>query len=223
MERIKRIKGYLITAIVAAAVAIACSTFLAVKVHNAPTVDKDYSYMIWRDRTELHYQGAKDDLVDIVDHYIDSIAPGSCLNGLRLVEVCEEYDFDIKFALAQGQLESHFGTTGTARKTNMVWNVGAYDNKSAQEIINDKNKNTASSHPDDSIEPYIKLLYSTYLVDGKTEKDMFINYVDKNGKRYASNENYEKLLLGIYERIGKETNIDKAITEFKRYKTIARK
>ena len=88
---------------------------------------------------------------------------------------------------AQGQLESHFGTEGIAAKTNMVWNVGAFDNKSAEDIINDKNKNTAISHPDKSIEPYIRLLYSTYLVDGKTEKDMFIKYVDKNGKRYASN------------------------------------
>ena len=67
------------------------------------------------------------------------------------------------------------------------------------------------------------MLYSTYLVDGKTEKDMFINYVDKNGKRYASNVNYEKMLLGIYERLGKETKIDEAIAEFKRYKTIAGK
>lgn len=224
MERITKIKGYLITAVITTIIAIACSTILAVKVHNTPAVaDKDYSYLIWRDRTELNYQGAKDDLVDIVDHYIDSIAPGSCLNGIRLVEVCEEYDFDIKFALAQGQLESHFGTEGTAAKTNMVWNVGAYDNKSAEDIINDKNKNTAPSHPDESIEPYIKLLYASYLVDGKTEKDMFDNYVDKDGKRYASNVNYEKILYGIYERIGRETKIDQAIADFKRYKTLSGK
>lgn len=220
MEKIKRIKGYIITAIVA----ILISSIAAIVVHNnIPDYKGDYSYEIWRDRTELHYQGAKDALVDAVDHYIDSIAPGSCLNGIRLVEICDDYEFDIKFALAQGQLESHFGTEGTAAKTNMVWNVGAFDNKSAEDIIKDKNKNTASHHPDESIEPYIKLLYSTYLVDGKTEKDMFINYVDVNNKRYASNPNYEKLLLGIYERIGKETNIDYLINEFKKYKVIAGK
>ena len=217
MERIKRIKGYVITAICA----VLCSTIVAMLVHhNAPDYTKDYSYKVWIDRTELHYQGAKDALVDVVDHYIDSVAPGSCLNGIRLVEVCDKYDFDIKFALAQGQLESHFGTEGVAAKTNMVWNVGAFDNKSADEIIKDKNKNTAPSHPDESIEPYIKLLYATYLVDGKTEKDMFVNYVDVNNKRYASNPNYESILLGIYERIGKETDIDKCIREFKKYKTI---
>lgn len=224
MERIKRIKGYLITAFITAIIAITCSTLLTLKVHNSnPEYAKIYSYEVYRDRIELHYQGAKDALVDAVDHYIDSIAPGSSLNGIRLVEVCDEYEFDIKFALAQGQLESHFGTEGTAAKTNMVWNVGAFDNKSAEDIINDKNENTAPKHPDNSIEPYIKLLYSTYFVDGKTEKDMFINYVDKNGKRYASNPQYEKILLGIYERIGKETNIDELIMEFKKYKIITGK
>lgn len=220
MEKIKRIKGYLITAIIA----IACSTILTIGVHNSNLkYMKDYSYEVYRDRMELHYEGVKDALVEAVDHYIDSIAPGSCLNGIRVVEICNEYEFDIMFALAQGQLESHFGTEGIAAKTNMVWNVGAFDNKSAEDIIKDKNKNTAPSHPDKSIEPYIKLLYSTYLVDGKTEKDMFINYVDKNGKRYASNPNYERSLLGIYERMKKETNIDELIMEFKKYKIITGK
>ena len=184
---------------------------------------KNYLYEVYRDRIELHYQGIKDALVDAVDHYIDSIAPSSCLNGIKVVEICDQYDFDIMFALAQGQLESHFGTEGIASKTNMVWNVGAFDNKSAEDIIKDKNENTAPKHPDKSIEPYIKLLYSTYLVDGKTEKDMFINYVDKNGKRYASNPNYESHLLSIYERMKKETNIDELIMEFKKYKIITGK
>lgn len=220
MERIKGIKGYLITAIIA----IVCSTILAIGVHNSNLkYMKDYSYEVYRDRMELHYEGVKDALVEAVDHYIDSIAPGSCLNGIRVVEICDEYEFDIMFALAQGQLESHFGTEGIAAKTNMVWNVGAFDNKSAEDIIRDKNEHTAPKHPDKSIEPYIKLLYSTYLVDGKTEKDMFINYVDKNGKRYASNPNYECSLLGIYERMKKETNIDELIMEFKKYKIITGK
>ena len=60
-------------------------------------------------------------------------------------------------------------------------------------------------------------------MDGKTEKDMFINYVDKNGKRYASNPNYESHLLSIYERMKKETNIDELIMEFKKYKIITGK
>lgn len=213
-------KSYVIAGISAIVFAVITSIVMH---YILPNHGVDYSYEVWRDRTELHYYGAKDALVEEVDNYIDSIAPESCLNGIKLVEICDQYDFDIKFALAQGQLESHFGTTGTAAKTNMVWNVGAFDNKSAQDIINDKDKNTSSNHPDKSIEPYIKLLYTSYLVDGKTEKDMFVKFVDKNGKRYASNTNYETLLLGIYERIGKETGIDEKVKEYKKFKIICGK
>ena len=180
----------------------------------------DYAYEVFRDRTELHEYDAKNDLVQAVDNYIDSIAPNSCLNGLRLVEICDEYNFDIKFALAQGQLESHFGTEGIAAKTNMVWNVKAYDGKSAEAIIKDGD---GKPHPDESIEPYIQCLYKTYLVNGKTEKDMFIKFVDVNGKRYASNPNYEDSLLHIYDRIEKETQLNELIDKFNKYKIICGK
>ena len=225
MKKFAEIKNYIITAVVSLLVSCLCIFFSTPRENGTSIIGgvKDYAYEVYRDRTELHYQGAKDALVDVVDAYIDSIAPGSGLNGIRLVEICDEYDFDIKFALAQGQLESHFGTEGVAAKTNMVWNVGAYDNKSAKQIIKDGNKNTAPSHPDESIEPYIKLLYAKYLVNGKTEKDMFINYADSTGRRYASNPNYERALLGIYERIGKYTDIDAKIQEFRKYKIITGK
>ena len=185
-------------------------------IHSHPT----YSYTVYRDRVELNYQGAKDDLVDLVESYIDSIAPSSCLNGIRLVELCDKYNFDIKFALAQGQLESHFGTMGIAAKTNSVWNVKAYDGKSAEQIIKDGD---GKIHPDDSIEPYIKLLMSNYFVNGKTERDMLDKFVDVNGKRYATNPNYEEQLRSIYDKIGKETNIDELVSEFHKYKIITGK
>lgn len=180
----------------------------------------DYSYGVYRDRTELYYQGAKNDLVKAVDDYIDSIAPNSCLNGIRLVELCDKYNFDIKFALAQGQLESHFGTQGIASKTNMVWNVKAYDDKSAEDIIKDGGYR---KHPDESIEPYLICLYKNYLVDGKTEKDMFISFTDMNGNRYASNPNYEENLWNIYNRIDKETDLTELINKFRKYKMICGK
>ena len=76
---------------------------------------------------ELHmsYQGVKSDLVDMIQHYIDSVAPNSGLRALILVEKCEEYRIPVTFALAQGEIESHFGTKGLAFRTNSVWNVGA--------------------------------------------------------------------------------------------------
>lgn len=139
-----------------------------------------------------------------VDNYIKSIAPTSKLSGKDIVEKCLEYNIDIAFVLAQGQIESHYGTTGTARKTNSVFNVGAYDGHSA----NKQNKNGFGfNNPNDSIEPYLILLANEYLVNGKTEYDLMNNYINYLGMRYASNNNYERMLKSIYNKIKKTTNI----------------
>jgi len=139
-----------------------------------------------------------------VDNYIKSIAPTSKLSGKDIVEKCLEYNIDIAFVLAQGQIESHYGTTGTARKTNSVFNVGAYDGHSA----NKQNKNGFGfNNPNDSIEPYLILLTNEYLVNGKTEYDLMNNYINYLCMRYASNKNYERMLKSVYNKIKKTTNI----------------
>ena len=168
---------------------------------------------------ELAYNENKSLLVKEVKSYIDSIAPTSSLNGYAIVEYCEKYDLDIKFVLAQGQIESHFGTTGMAIKTNSVFNVGAYD-KLTIEQINGKFK---YKHPDYSIEPYMKLLYNDYIRGSKTELDLMAKYVNMNGKRYSSNTNYERDMLNLYAKIDKETNISNLQGEVRRYKIICGK
>lgn len=177
----------------------------------------DYQYHIHQDRMELAYQGAKDVLVQEVDKYIQTVAPGSCLNGITLVDACLEYDVDIKFALVQGHCESHFGTKGIASKTNSVFNVCAFDGLSASQIM--KNGH-GYSHPDHSVVPYLKLLTTKYLVDGKTEQDMFDKFVDVGGHRYASNKNYEAHLLSTYEKVDSIANITAAYKEYRRLKII---
>ena len=177
----------------------------------------DYNYMIYRSRTELAMEGVKDDIVKEIDNYIDSVAAESGLNGIRLFELCEKYGVDVRFAMAQGEAESHFGTRGMAAKTNVVWNVKAYDDTTAEEM---KKKGHDAKHPDASIEPYLKLLTTTYLVNGKTEEDMFNNFVDANGKRYASNPKYESMVLNIYNRINNETKLKNLLKEYRRYKMI---
>ena len=138
---------------------------------------------------ELHmsYQGVKSDLVDITQHYIDSVAPNSGLRALVLVEQCEKYGIPISFTLAQGEVESHFGTTGLAFRTNSVWNVGAYDDYSYNEIQHKFN------NPNDSVIPYLDLLVNNYL-PSKTVEDLLENFVDINGNRYASDTYYEAKL-----------------------------
>ena len=71
-------------------------------------------------------------------------------------------------------------------------------------------------NPDMSIEPYLKLLTTSYLVDGKTELDMFDKFVDVNGKRYASNPNYENLVENIYNRINECTKLDPLLKEYRK-------
>lgn len=177
----------------------------------------DYQYHIHQDRMKLAYQGAKDVLVQEVDKYIQTVAPGSCLNGIALVDACLEYDVDIKFALVQGHCESHFGTKGIASKTNSVFNVCAFDGLSAYQIM--KNGH-GYSHPDHSVVPYLKLLTTKYLVDGKTEQDMFDKFVDAGGHRYASNKNYEMQLLSTYEKVDSIADITSAYKEYRRLKII---
>ena len=127
----------------------------------------NYPYEILRHEAGLTYNEYKCELVKAVKHYIDSVAPTSSLNAYAVVDKCEQYDLDIKFVLAQGHLESHFGTTGMAAKTNSVFNVGAFDNATISEI-HGKHK---YKHPDYSIEPYMQLLYKNYIGENKTELD----------------------------------------------------
>ena len=176
----------------------------------------NYPFEVMKHEAELSYNKYKSDLVAEVKAYIDSVAPTSSLNGYAVVDYCEKYDLDIKFVLAQGQLESHFGTTGMAIKTNSVFNVGAYDKLTIEEI----NGKFKYRHPDHSIEPYMKLLYKDYIYGSKTELDLMAKYVNKAGKRYSSNMNYEKDMLNLYAKIGRETNISNLQGEVRRYKII---
>lgn len=136
---------------------------------------------------QTSYQGVKSDLVDLTQHYIDSVAPNSGLRALILVENCEKYGIPVTFALAQGEIESHFGTKGLAFRTNSVWNVGAYDGHDYSSISH------KFSNPNDSVIPYLDLLTTNYL-PGKTVEDLLDSFVDINGNRYASDKYYETKL-----------------------------
>ena len=89
-----------------------------------------------------------------------------------------------------------------ASKTNSVWNIGAYDDYSYSRIMNYK-----YSHPNESIEPYLKLLYERYLTY-ETEEGLLNKFVDHNGRRFASDKNYEERLRYKYKYISNNTQID---------------
>lgn len=177
----------------------------------------EHEYIIYRSMAELKMYAVKERCVRNIQHYIDSVAPTSSLNAVEVLDACEEYNMDIVFVLAQAQLESHFGTTGIASKTNSVWNVLAYDGRTAEDI---NRRGHGFKHPDYSIRPYLKLLNSKYLTDIKTEYDLMENFESIHGKRYAQDADYEKKLTGIYDRMIKGTDIFDDYHEYKKYKMI---
>ena len=152
---------------------------------------------------ELKYWETKAKLVDEVQNYISTVAPTSDLRACILVDACENYNIEVKFALAQGELESHFGTKGLASKTNSVWNVGAYDGYYYSNIMTIHKY----PHPNMSIEPYLKLLYNKYLTY-ETEEGLLKRFVDHTGHRFASDKNYEERLRYKYKYISNNTQID---------------
>lgn len=181
----------------------------------APNKITIYTKDKYAEKLESEYNAARENLAKEVEKYITTIAPKSVVNALTLVDLSSRYNVDIRFVLSQGHLESHFATAGTASKTNSIFNVGAYDGDSAEQ---QKRNGFGYEHPDYSIEPYLKLLTNDYLVDGKTENDLLVNFVNKSDMRYASDENYEVSLKSIYNNIDNIANISETYETFKMYK-----
>lgn len=169
--------------------------------------------VIHRAQAECDMYIAKDALAKDMQTYIDSIAPNSSLNAMLLLNECIDHGVDPVFALAQGIVESHLGTAGMARKTGSVWNVKAYDGRSAEDMIA---KGDGFGDPNDSIYPYLQLLTTSYMTNGKTEYDLMNKFITSNGARYASNPNYEVDLTQQYNKIMKYTNIGTSWPQFKK-------
>lgn len=182
--------------------------------------EKNYSYTIFQSKAELSYYSSKEAVVRCLDDYIRDVAPESAMNGLALLDKCDEYNVDVRFAMAQAQIEGHFATKGIAAKTHSAFNVMAYDGRSADDMIK---KGHCYKHPDESIEPYLKLLTTQYMVNGKTEMDLMDKYVNSSGKRYASSTGYEQSLRSAYQRLITETNITALYAEYQKYKMITGK
>ena len=175
---------------------------------------KNYVFEVYRENLELDYYRSKDALVDVVDSYIKEIAPSSVMNGIAFVNKCDEYNMNLFFVIAQAQIESSFATKGLGQKMNSAFNVKAYDGKGSKYM--DK-----YDHPDDSIEPYIILVKKNYMGDSKTEMDLMNNYVNFEGKRYATNPDYEEMMLSTYKKL--INRYDKVYDEYLKYKTLSGK
>lgn len=147
-------------------------------------------------------------LISEVEIYMKSIAPDNKINSRLLVELCGKYQMDLTLVIAQGILESHLGTKGMAVQTNSVWNVGTYDNGKIHYTY---------SNPNESIEPYLKLVRERYLIKITAAGDTIQReirslvadkgYVNYQGKRYATSPTYENLLRYWIIRVQMDSKI----------------
>ena len=141
-----------------------------------------------------------DALTALFDEYLGR--QGMTINDVKLapeeyVIASYKYGFDLTFMVAQAWIESWFGTTPRALKTNSVWSVGSYDDG--------RNKYYPSQK--ESIKDYINIINNDYLLNNKkTYNDLlkdgcFINY---NNDRYAKKENYEKKLRNTMKSMNRK-------------------
>ena len=158
------------------------------------------------------FNNARDILAVEVHEYISTIAPRAEIDPYILIDLCTEYNIDVAFVMAQGQIESHYATAGTAKRTKSIFNVGAYDGHSAARQCRN---GFGFDDPNDSIEPYLILLTSDYLVNGKTINDLMTRYVNYLGMRYASNPKYESQLKSVYNKIYRNPEFKIAYEEYK--------
>lgn len=180
-------------------------------------VDRASNKEIHVDSTKVKMDSVKVNIIAEIDNYMYCVAPGTEVCGATLFELCDNYNVDVRFAMAQAQVESHYATKGTAKKTKSVFNVGAYDGHSARRQIRN---GFGYVDPNDSIEPYLILITTDYLVNGKTINDLMCNYVNKYNMRYATDRRYERMLRNVYNRINKNTDLDILIAEYNEYKAI---
>lgn len=187
-----------------ASIATLSSKSVAIKNPIDNDMDTIHYVEVIKSTAYMEYTQAKEELIMEVDKYIKGVAPKSKLSGQAVVDACIDYGRDVVFVLAQGHQESHFGTAGVARKTNSVFNVGSYDGSSSSEMIK---KGYGFPHPDESVIPYLELISTKYMVNGKTEQDMLRNYATPRGSRYATSKTYESDLREKYNDITRNTSI----------------
>lgn len=180
--------------------------------HNIEYEKYSYPYDCMME-AELNYLESKTTLTREVQAYIDKVASTSNVRGYAIVDECEKYNIDICFVLAQAEIESHFGTKGLGGKFNNVFNINVHDKVKGESNMN---KKYIYKYPNESIEPYLKLLIDNYLVD-KLETDLLNKYINKNGLRYATDPDYEVKLKGKYNSIVENTNISQLQSQLRNY------
>lgn len=143
----------------------------------------------------LPHDSIRIEMVEEAKKYLAKMTKGKADPKLAeyLVDNALEHNIDLCFMMSQTKIETCFGTAGVGRSSSRRSLFGVVKKR--------------YSNYDDAIDDYCKLLKKSYLVKGRTEKDLMRRYVTGSGYRYASNPNYERELSGTYKEITRSTNL----------------
>lgn len=184
-----------------------CSTLIFLIFPTINLINIQYSNNFLNENLYNYEKSVDDSLftikVNAVKNYMEASAISQAyspydieLSPELLVEISTEKNFDLPLLLAQAHLESCFGLSSRAKKTNSVFSVGSYENGTNMCIYENQN---------DSVLPYIELIQKNYL-PGKTVSELLQDgsFVDVNNQRYARDSIYEYKISFLRDRIIKK-------------------
>lgn len=120
----------------------------------------------------------------------------------KIVEVGLMEDIDICFMMAQAQIETCYGKLGIGRASSRHSLFGV--------------ERAYYKDYTEAVYAYAKMLKKSFLVNGKTEKQLMRRYVNKSGNRYATNPRYEAELTSAYKTIVSKTEIAQLQQQYRR-------
>lgn len=200
-NKISQIKRWIIILIIMAVsfFGLSCTNIMGQTHNQKPKLIDTVNFEMIDSPTQIDYVLPHDsirmEMIDVVQEFLSTSTRGKANDKLAeyLVNNALEHDIDLCFIMSQAKIETHFGTVGAGRQSSRRSLFGIVKRR--------------YSNYDHAVEDYCKILKKSYLVNGKTEKDLMRKYVTGSGHRYASNPNYERELRSVYKEIVNSTNL----------------
>ena len=139
-----------------------------------------------------------------IQGFIDKHSDGkSPITAQDVMDVSAKYGVPVEFILAQGRLESNFGTKGRGARTNNIYNVGNVTAGDSMAKDSTEQKKYSKDMGDwiNGLESYADLMARKYRPSDGDWNKLLEEFVNNDGNRYATDPNYEKTLSSIISSI----------------------